>query len=158
MLIEHTYDVAPSSLLATLVSPDYLAARMAKFGGVGDPAVTERDGATEVKITRQLPMDKLPAAAAPFVGNGQLVQTDVWTATTDPISGTWKAEVGTAPVDIHGTYVLAAQDAGTHYVVDASVAVNVPFFGRQLQPQIESYLHSLVSAEQDFLAEWVASH
>jgi len=158
MVIEHSYPVAPDALFAVLTDPDYLAARLAKFGGIGAPEVTTDDGSVHVKATRQLPMDKLPSAAAPFVGNGQLVQFDTWERPADSateVHGTWRAEVGNAPVDLTGTHAISATDSGSHYAVDATVKVNVPFFGRQLEPQIEGYLNSLVSAEQAFLAEWL---
>jgi hypothetical protein len=159
MVIEHSYPVAPAALLATLTDPQYQAARLEKFGGVGDAQITRNGSQVEVRGTRQLPKDKLPAAAAPFVGDGQLVQVDTWesdAADGAPVTGTWKAEVGTAPVDLGGTYTITAADDGSTYSVAATVKVNVPFFGRQLEPQIESYLNSLVTAEQEFLAEWVA--
>jgi hypothetical protein len=156
MVIEHSYPVAPAALLAVLTDPAYQAARLERFGGVGDPQITTDGDQIEVRGTRQLPKDKLPAAAAPFVGDGQLVQVDTWQADGDPVTGTWKADVGTAPVDLGGTYTISATDEGSTYSVEATVKVNVPFFGRQLEPQIESYLNSLVTAEQEFLAEWVA--
>lgn len=158
MVLEHTYPVAPAALLGFLTDPQYQAARLERFGGVGDPQIATNGSQIEVRGTRQLPKDKLPAAAAPFVGDGQLVQVDTWQSDTDPVQGTWKAEVGTAPVDLGGTYTITATDDGCTYSVGATVKVNVPFFGRQLEPQIESYLTSLVTAEQEFLGEWVAEH
>jgi hypothetical protein len=161
MVIEHSYPVAPAALLAILTDPQYQAARLERFGGVGGPEISSDGGQILVRGVRQLPKDKLPAAAAPFVGDGQLVQVDTWQSPGSDaatVEGTWKAEVGSAPVDLGGTYTITTTGDGSTYSVGATVKVNVPFFGRQLEPQIESYLNSLVSAEQEFLAEWVAQH
>jgi hypothetical protein len=157
MVIEHSYPVPPATLFATLTDREYLAARLAKFGGVGSPEVSSESAQVRVKAARQLPMDKLPSAAAPFVGDGQLTQVDTWQAEPGPqgeYSGAWEAEVGTAPVDLNGTHTITAEGDGSHYAIGANVKVNVPFFGRQLEPQIEGYVGSLITAEQNFLAEW----
>lgn len=156
MVVEHEYSLEPHALFAVLIDPDYLAARHAQFGGTGSPEVTRQGVAVQLRIARQLPMDKVPGAAQRFVGDGKLVQVDEWDTSSVPLQGTWHAEVDTAPVELHGHHEIDANDSGSRYAIGVEVKVRVPLIGRQFEGQVRGYLESLISKEQAYLADWIS--
>lgn len=154
----HSYPVPPEHLLSTLQDADYLAARQARFAGVGEPAVTASDGEVVVTTVRQLPMDKIPGAIKGFVGDGQITQVDTWADGLDAAGaahGIWRGEVSTAPADIGGTYLVCPDGDGSRYDIDVRVKVKVPLIGAKIEQQVRGYLDHIIAKEQDFLAEWL---
>ena len=156
MVVEHEYPLAPKDLFAVLIDPQYLAARHERFGGTGSPEVVQDGSAVQLRIARQLPMDKIPGAARALVGDGQLVQVDDWDTSAVPLRGEWHAEVDHAPVVLRGANEIAASDLGSRYSIGVEVTVKVPLIGRQLEGQVRGYLETLVSKEQAYLAQWIA--
>jgi hypothetical protein len=155
-----TYPTAPSELLAALADAGYLAARHARFGGVGDPPVADESG-DEIVITtvRQLPTDKIPSAVKGLVGDGQITQVDTWSRSADEdgtIRGQWRADLGTAPAVIGGEYAIEPAGDGCSYTCSVNVKVKVPFIGGKIEEQIRGYLDHLIGKEQAFLADWLA--
>lgn len=153
------YPVPPTDLLDALGNLDYLAARSARFGGVGTPTVEASDDAVVITSIRQLPMDKIPAAIKGLVGDGQITQVDTWTrqpASDGSLTGTWRANLGTAPADIGGDYTIVPTDDGSSYSCNINVKVKVPFIGGKIEQQVRGYLDYIVSKEQQFLANWLS--
>jgi hypothetical protein len=155
----HSYSVPPTELLDALADPNYLAARHERFGGVGAPSA-ERSG-TDVVITtvRQLPMDKIPSAIKGLVGDGQITQVDTWSSQPDGdgvLHGTWRADLGTAPADIGGAYLIEPTGDGCSYDCSVHVKVKVPFVGGKIEQQVRGYLDHLITKEQAFLADWLS--
>jgi hypothetical protein len=157
----HNYSVSPGQLLDTLSDKTYLLARHERFGGVGEPTVTTDDGAIVITTVRQLPMDKIPGAVKGLVGDGKITQVDTWSSTADvdgEISGTWRAELGTAPATIGGQYGIAPSSDGCIYSCSVNVKVKVPFIGGKIEEQVRAYLDRLITKEQEFLGDWVGQH
>jgi hypothetical protein len=158
--IDHRYDVGPGALFDVLVDPGFLAARSARYGGVGTPVVDRTSDYVEVRTTRQLPLDHVPSAFRRFVGDGRVEQVDRWTAPGEggsDIGGQWVLETGRAPINLTGHHVITGDSAGCTYVVTADIRVSVPVVAGRLSRQVESYLSQLITSEQKFLAEWVAA-
>lgn len=155
-----TYSVAPDSLLAALADADYLAARHARFGGVGDSPVAEvTDDQFVITTVRQLPMDKIPSAVKGLVGDGQITQIDTWTRQSDEagaVRGEWRADLGTAPAVIGGAYAIDPDGEGSSYSCSVNVKVKVPFIGGKIEEQVRGYLDHLITKEQAFLADWLS--
>jgi hypothetical protein len=154
----HDYSVPPGELLDALSDLSYLQARHARFAGVGEPTVEHVDDSVVVTAVRQLPMDKIPGAVKGLVGDGQITQVDTWATTPDAdgtLSGSWTADLGTAPAVIGGPYQIVATDDGCTYSCGVEVKVKVPFIGGKIEEQVRGYLDRLVSKEQDFLADWL---
>ena len=145
MVVELEYPLAPHDLFAVLVDRQYLAARHERFGGVGTPEVFDDGGTVQLRIGRQLPMDKIPSAARGLVGDGRLVQVDVWDTRSLPLRGEWHAEVDHAPVVLGGDNEIAVSDLGSRYSIGVQVKVKVPLIGRQLEGQVRGYLETLVA-------------
>ncbi|MEP6696390.1 MAG: DUF2505 domain-containing protein [Pseudonocardiales bacterium] len=159
MRVEHEYDVPPSALLAVLTDEDFLAARSARYGGNGDPAVDRAADLVVVTVPRKLRMDAVPGPFRRFAGSGELVQTDTWTQLAgDRISGTWRIDPGDTPLRLAGCHEITATTAGSRYVVTAEVKVNIRFVGGQAEGVIRDQLTRLIGEEQAFAETWLDEH
>jgi hypothetical protein len=161
MALEHEYTLSPTDLFAALTDPAYLVARNARFGGVGEPTVTDEGDHVVVSTTRQLPTDKVPGPVRSMVGDGIIVQVDTWTspdAYASLVTATWRADVGSAPAELGGEHAIQAVAAGSLYAITVDVTIKVPLVGRQLASQVSGYLNQLIAKEQSYLAEWVAEN
>jgi hypothetical protein len=157
----HDYSVSPSDLLDALTDKSYLAARHERFGGVGEPTVEHDGDSVIVTAARQLPMDKIPGAVKGLVGDGKISQVDTWSSKPDAdggFSGSWTADLGTAPAVIGGEYQISATVEGCSYSCSVDVKVKVPFIGGKIEEQVRGYLDRLITKEQDFLADWLTQH
>ncbi len=154
----HDYSVSPTDLLDALSDKSYLLARHERFAGVGEPTV-ERDGdSVVITAVRQLPMDKIPGAVKGLVGDGQITQVDTWSTKPDAdgtLTGSWTADLGTAPAIIGGGYQITGSSDACSYSCSVDVKVKVPFIGGKIEEQVRGYLDRLISKEQDFLADWL---
>ena len=156
MRVEHRYDVRTAELLEVLLDPAFLAARSARYGGIGAPTVTRASAGVEVRTVRQLPLEHVPSAFRRFVGDGRVEQVDTWPPVEgDDVAGRWTLETGRAPIALHGTHTVTGQGDGCRYVVTADIRVTVPVVAGRLTRQVESYLVQLVTSEQAFLGDWV---
>ena len=161
MALEHEYELPPAELFAAVTDPDYLAARNARFGGVGTPQVDDVDDTVVVRISRQLPADKVPGPVRPFLGDGVIVLVDTWTPPADdasPVTATWRADVANAPAQLGGEHLIEPTDDGSRYTITVDVSIKIPFVGRKLEQQVAGYLDSLISKELDYLAEWISEN
>lgn len=161
MALQHQYSLAPDELLAVMLDLDYLKARHERFNGVGTPEVDRSDDQALITTIRQLPMDKVPGAFKGFVGDGQIVQVDTWQLppadSTGAVSGSWRADLGTAPAKMGGDHLVESTGSGSEYSVTVNVSIKVPFVGGKMESQVRGYLEHLIGKEQAFLDEWVAS-
>ncbi len=157
MRVEHEYDVSPPALLDVLTDGGFLAARSARFGGKGDPSVDRVAGRIVVTVPRHLPVEAIPGPFRRFAGNGELIQTDVWSRIGDDrISGTWTTDTGDSPLRLAGTYEITATDGGCRYVVTAEVEVKIRFVGGQAEAIVGEQLATLVRKEQEFAQAWLS--
>ena len=157
----HAYPVSPVALLDALSDPDYLLARNERFAGVGTPSAERADGRVVITAARQLPMDKIPGPVKGLVGDGKITQVDTWSSSPDAdgaLSGSWRAELGTAPATIGGEYRIDPDGSGCQYSCSVEVKVKVPFIGGKIEEQVRTYLDKLITKEQDFLADWLEQH
>ncbi len=157
MRVERSYDVAPEALLDVLTDKAFLAARSERFGGSAKPTVDDTGDHVVVRVPRQLPVESVPAPFRGMVGDGKIVQVDNWSeVSSDEVFGTWTTEVGDAPLDLSGRHEITATDGGCRYVMTAAVKVRVRFIGGQAEGMIRQRLSELITAEQDFAADWLA--
>ena len=158
MKVSHDFPLAPAELFTVLTDHAYLAARLERFGGIGEPTVENEDDEVVVTTKRQLPLDKVPGAFRGFVGDGQILQIDRWQLDGDssPSDGKWSATVGNAPAEIGGTHEIREAAEGSNYSIGIEVSIKIPFIGKQFEPQVASYLENLISKDLDYLGEWIA--
>ena len=157
----HDYSASPEALLDALCDDGYLKARNERFAGVGTPTCEKSDGSAVIRSTRQLPMDKIPGPVKGLVGDGQITQVDTWSTEADAtggFTGSWRADLGTAPATIGGDYRIEPRDGGATYTCSVDVKVKVPFIGGKIEEQVRGYLDRLISKEQEFLGEWLGQH
>ncbi|MEP7054774.1 MAG: DUF2505 domain-containing protein [Actinomycetota bacterium] len=158
MLVSRDYAVTPTKLLEVLTDQAFLDARGAKFGAKS-PSTVQRDADAIVVVTpRQLALDQVPSAFRGFVGSGELVQTDTWSVGAGDPTGVWTTDVGGAPVKVGGTHRITATDAGCEYAVETTIKASIPFIGGAIESQVGGYLKALIGNEQEFAADWIASH
>lgn len=158
MRVDHRYDVSPAALFEVLVDESFLRARNERYGGVGTPVVHRNDDGVEVRSVRQLPLEHVPSAFRRFVGDGRVEQIDRWRPPAqEAVAGRWELATGRAPIDLHGTHAVDAEAGGCVYAVVAEIRVSVPVVAGRLARQVESYLGQLITAEQKFLADWLAA-
>jgi len=156
MHVEHDYPVPPVELRAALTDPGFLAELGKKFGGVGDAEIEAGDSAITVVSRRQLPLEYVPSPARPFVGDGVVTQTDLWSLESDdPVDGSWSALLDGAPAKMGGAYTVASTDTGCRYIVTAQVKVNIPLLGGRVESEIRRYLTSLVAKQMEFTGTWL---
>jgi len=156
MHVEEVFPVKPAQLRETLVDPAFLAELGEKFGGVGTAAVESSESTITVATRRQLPMQYVPGAAKPFVGDGIVAQTDLWSLESDdPVDGSWSATIDGAPAKLGGGYTIVTTDSGCRYTVTAQVKVNIPLIGGRVESEIRRYLTSLVSKQMEFTLTWL---
>ena len=154
--VEHRYGVRTAELIEVLLDPAFLAARSARFGGVGAPSVTRGAAGVEVRVVRQLPLDRVPSAFRRFVGDGRVEQIDIWPPIEgDRVLGSWALDTGRAPIELHGTHAVTGNGEQCQYVVSADITVTLPLMAGRLSRQVETYLTDLIRAELGFLADWV---
>jgi hypothetical protein len=157
----HEYSVPPTQLLEALSDEKYLMARNERFAGVGDPSAVADGDQIVITAVRQLPMDKIPGMIKGMVGDGKITQVDTWSRTPETdgaVTGSWRADLGTAPATIGGEYRIEPVGAGCSYACTVEVSVKVPFIGGKIEEQVRAYLDRLVTKEQEFLADWVSQH
>jgi hypothetical protein len=161
MALEHDYALAPTDLFATVTDLAYLTARHARFGGVGTPEVEATDYLVVVRGSRQLPEDKIPGPARPFLGDGVIVQVDTWTLPDDddgPVTATWQAHVHNAPARLGGEHRIEPLGAGSRYSISVDVSIRVPLIGGRLEEQVGGYLHLLIGKELEYLDQWISEN
>src|SRR4051794_37680668 len=113
------------------------------------------NGLTVVTVPRQLPLEHVPAAFRRFVGNGSLVQIDRWRSPNGTDAhATWTTDTGHAPIDLRGEQLLVGERDACRYVVSATTKVSLPLAGRLVR-MVEIHLAQLVTAELEFLADWL---
>jgi hypothetical protein len=157
MRVEHDYDVSPGKLLAVLTDEAFLAERSARYGGNGAPTVDRSAGTVVITVPRRLPVDAVPAPFRRFAGDGELVQTDIWSQSGDGFSGTWTTDAGSTPLRLEGTHEISPTGGGCRYAVTAEVQVKVPFIGGQVENLVRQQLAELIGKEQQFAATWIES-
>ncbi len=155
--VADTYRCSPRELFDVLTDEGYLAARSARFAGTPEPPSVHRNGdEITLVIPRRLPVEHVPAPFRTLVGDGHLVQRDVWTRPEEPIQGRWTAETSSPGLDLGGRMSISASDGGSHYSVSARVAIPLPLIGGPAEKLVAKQLQELFVNEQRFVGAWLA--
>src|SRR4051794_17326189 len=90
---ERRFAHPPRALLATLLDPEFLAARSAALGGTHPPTVTDDGGVPVVRFPRKLPLDDVPGPLRALAGSGEITQVDRWETIGDErCAARWSTE------------------------------------------------------------------
>ncbi|WP_078282449.1 DUF2505 domain-containing protein [Mycobacteroides franklinii] len=117
-------------------------------------------GALEIVTTQVLRSDRLPGIVSQFHrGDLQIVRTEKWSALSDRVSdGTVVGSIPGAPVTLSGAARLHDGAKGARLDLKISVEVKIPLVGGKIEGFVGGKLMDLLSAEQRFTSEWIATH
>jgi hypothetical protein len=120
--------------------------------------VREASDVTHIVVTRVLPPN-VPAAFRSFIGDSINVrQQEEWTSVTD---GSYQAQITVTivgqPASMVGSSVIRADGAGSVEDTTGEVKVSIPFFGRQIEPEIAKVVAAALRQEQLAGQAWLAS-
>ncbi len=144
----------------------YWLARLADSGAdyaMLDAMDVDADGTVAVTTTQVLRRDRLPALITQFYKRDLRVERkETWAPV---VGGRARARVSghlpEAPVALSGEAVLGPYDhhAGrAHLDFHGTVAVRVPLVGGKIENFINSQLVDLLTAEQEFTAQWLTEN
>ena len=150
----------PLDLYAVAIGDEFQRLRADELGGVGTPVVTPTDGGChQVEMTRRVPAEALPGAVRKFLPkDAAATQVDTWREVgDDAASGTWRATVAGAPVQISGTYEVGRSAADTsRFTVTGDVRVSIPVVGGKIAGEVKKYLEQLAVKELDLIERHLA--
>ncbi|WP_078314542.1 DUF2505 domain-containing protein [Mycobacterium sp. D16Q16] len=156
------YSASVEQVHAALADEDYWNERLASSGA--DTATLDSlksdGGALEIVTTQVLRSDRLPGIVSQFHrGDLQIVRTENWSAITDGASeGTVVGSIPGAPVTLSGAARLHTGAKGSRQDLKVSVEVKIPLVGGKIEGFVGGKLMDLLSAEQRFTSEWIATH
>ncbi|WP_067700803.1 DUF2505 domain-containing protein [Nocardia jejuensis] len=108
-----------------------------------------------VEMVQAIPASELPAQLT-AVRPGDLIipRTETWNGS----GGTVEARVEGAPATVNGTLSVTDNGGGSTFVVDASIEVKIPLFGKKIEAAVQQHLTELLEREAEFTDTWLASH
>lgn len=114
----------------------------------------------EIVTTQVLRSDRLPGIVSQFHrGDLQIVRTEKWSAiSAGAAEGTVVGSIPGAPVTLSGTSRLHDGAKGSRLDLKVAVEVKVPLVGGKIEGFVGGKLMDLLSAEQRFTSEWIATH
>ncbi|BAW03802.1 hypothetical protein NSK11_contig00188-0003 [Nocardia seriolae] len=108
-----------------------------------------------VDMVQTIPAEELPAQITAIKPNGLVIpRTEIWHGS----GGTVEARVDGAPANVNGTLTVTDDGSGSTFVVDASIDVKIPLFGKKIEAAIQEHLSALLEREAEFTDNWLSSH
>jgi hypothetical protein len=154
------YTLPASELYATLVSREYLQARLDRIGGDNAVLLDLSSDADSAKYSMRQGVSQkyLPGPIRGFL-RGDLVieRTETWRlARPGHYDGTVTARVKDAPGSMGGALRVADITGGSEFVLDAEAKVDVPLIGGKIESAIAEQVVKLIEREARFTEEWLA--
>lgn len=156
------YSASAEQVHAAFADENYWNERLARSGA--DTATLDslksEGGGLEIVTTQVLRSDRLPGIVSQFHrGDLRIVRTERWSAVADGASeGTVVGSIPGAPVTLSGTARLHTGAKGSRQDLKVSVEVKIPLVGGKIEGFVGGKLMDLLSAEQRFTSEWIATH
>ncbi|WP_067543300.1 DUF2505 domain-containing protein [Nocardia crassostreae] len=146
-----------AAVRAALANEQYWKDRIEEVGGPNARIDSIRidGGNVRVEMVQAIPAEELPAQLT-AVRPGDLIipRTETWTGS----GGSVDAYVEGAPATVKGTLNMTDDGAGSKFVVDATIEVKVPLFGKKIEAAIQENLLDLLQREAEFTDNWLSSH
>ncbi|MGV9679555.1 DUF2505 domain-containing protein [Nocardia sp. NPDC003482] len=151
------YSHPAAAVRAAIADEQYWKDRLAEVGGPGARLDGfESDGERlRVQMVQSIPAAELPDALT-TVRPGDLIIPR--TETYEGSSGVFEAHVEGAPAQLRGTVTLTGDDSSATIVVDGSVEVKVPLFGKKIEAVVAEKLTELLASEAEFTGNWIAAN
>ncbi|TAL18377.1 MAG: DUF2505 domain-containing protein [Frankiales bacterium] len=115
------------------------------------------DGGVVLRSTRGMPSGIPGFLEKILPADGRAGQTDTWAAAQADGSrtGTWRADVPGAPVDVHGTMRLVPTATGCDYVIEGTAKVKIPLIGGKAEKFVADATARTTAGEADVLRSLV---
>lgn len=152
------YSYSTAAVRAAFADEQYWKDRIAEVGGPGARLVSfSYDGSRlRVEMVQSIPASELPSAIT-SVRPGDLIIPRTETYSESDEAGIFEAHVEGAPAEVRGTVTLTGDDTHVRAVVDGTVAVSVPLFGKKIEAVVAEKLLELLAAEAEFTNTWIAN-
>ncbi|MEU0544259.1 DUF2505 domain-containing protein [Nocardia sp. NPDC005978] len=146
-----------AAVRAAFSSEQYWKDRIENVGGPNAriDSISINGDHVRVDMVQAIPAEELPTQIT-AVRPGDLIipRTETW----DGSGGTVEARVEGAPATVQGTLSVTDDGTGSVFVVDASIEVKIPLFGKKIEAAVQQHLTELLEREAEFTANWLSSH
>ncbi|MBB5914375.1 hypothetical protein BJY24_003242 [Nocardia transvalensis] len=152
------YTHPADAIRAAFADEQYWKDRIEEVGGPNARLDSFRASVDEqqmqVEMVQSIPASELPSAIT-SVRPGDLIipRTESYSG----FAGTFTAQVQDAPAQVRGTVTLTDEGETSHAVIEGSVEVTVPLFGKKIEKVVAEKLLELLEAETDFTNTWISS-
>ncbi|QLY32239.1 DUF2505 domain-containing protein [Nocardia huaxiensis] len=146
-----------AAVRAAFANEQYWKDRIEAVGGPNAriDAISIDGDNVRVDMTQTIPASELPAQITAIKPEGLVIpRTETWHGQ----GGTVEAHVDGAPANVNGTLTVTDTGNGSTFVVDASIDVKIPLFGKKIEAAIQQHLTELLEREAEFTDNWLSSH
>jgi hypothetical protein len=163
MKISATIDYAatPDEVFAMLADEDFQNRKCIATGATTHTvSISSQDDRTIIVSNRDMPTDDFPSFVQSMTGDTLTVtETQDWGRPgTDGVRrGTITVDMAGAPLDLHGTLVLAPGGKGSVETVDAELKAKIPILGRKIEQAAAPAIQSAIRVESETGEAWLAS-
>lgn len=151
------YTHPAAAVRAALADEQYWKDRIEEVGGPGARLISfSTDGErVRAEMVQTIAAAELPSALT-SVRPGDLVIPRAETYDSADQSGSFEANVEDAPAKVRGTVTMTGDDSSSQAVVEGSVEVAVPLFGKKIEAVVADKLLELLASETEFTNTWIA--
>jgi len=152
------YAYSTAVVRAALADERYWKDRIAEVGGPGARLESfEKTGEDQLRVStvHTIPAEELPAGITSMRPGGLIIPR---TETYNGLSGIFEAYVQDAPATARGTVTLTGDETHSQVVMDGSVEVTIPLFGKKIEKAVAERLQELLTNEAEFTGTWIANH
>ena len=151
------YNIGPQELFTLISNGAFQLELIAHLGGKDAELVEESaaaDGGIKV-VTRQRTGVELPGFAKKLIpASTTVTQTYIWGSAREDGSrdGTWRSEIGGAPVAMGGPTEIRTTESGSVHVFKGEVKASIPLVGGKLEGFALDTLHRELIRVAEFTA------
>ena len=152
------YAYSTAAVRAALANEQYWKDRIAEVGGPGARLESfEKTGEDQLRVStvHTIPAEELPSAITSVRPGGLIIPR---TETYNGLSGIFEAHVQDAPATARGTVTLEGDQSHSRVVMEGSVEVTIPLFGKKIEKAVAERLQELLTNEAEFTGTWIANH
>ncbi|MEV6767854.1 DUF2505 domain-containing protein [Nocardia sp. NPDC051030] len=146
-----------AAVRAAFADEQYWKDRIEEVGGPNAriDSISINGDQVRVDMVQAIPASELPAQVT-AVRPGDLIipRIETWNGS----GGTVEAHVDGVPANVNGTLTVTDDGTGSKFVVDATIEVKIPLFGKKIEAAIQQHLTELLEREAEFTAAWLSSH
>jgi hypothetical protein len=150
------YPHPAAAVRAALLDEQYWKDRTVEVGGPQasvDSFLVDGE-VLRVELTQHIASSDLPNAITAALPHGLVIRR---TETYAGDGGAFDAVVDGAPARISGAVTLTDAQTGATAVIEGTVEVSVPLYGKKIETTVAANLIDLLAAEAEFTNRWIAA-